>query len=146
MCVIIDKNVVGDLFADTGSNFKPFFDWMGKDGCVVYGGKKYRTELAGSSNLRTFMVVWKRTGKAREMDDNKVDTEQKRIKPECTSDDSHIIALARVSGARVLILKADKNLEQDFKDRELINKPRGRIYKNESHRRLLHHDRSCGRL
>ena len=43
------------------------------------------------------------------------------------SDDPHIIALAQVSGAR-LLYSNDKSLQQDFKNKDLINNPRGKVY------------------
>lgn len=45
----------------------------------------------------------------------------------CQSDDTHIIALAQISGAR-LLFSNDKALHQDFKNKELINNPRGKVY------------------
>ena len=45
----------------------------------------------------------------------------------CQSNDPHIIALAQVSGAR-LLYSNDKALQQDFKNQDLINNPKGKIY------------------
>lgn len=144
MCAIVDMNAVGDLFAaSTKSEFKPFFDWLLGDGCVVYGGSKYRGELRKADKLYRLFMELKKTRRARESDDTKIDAEQQRIEHECSSDDPHIIALARVSGARILVLRADRKLEQDFQTRKLVANPRGRIYKNKSHWRLLRHDSSC---
>jgi hypothetical protein len=55
---------------------------------------------------------------------------------ELKSDDPHIIALAKVSGARLLCSK-DQNLHTDFGNRVFIDKPRGNIYQNQSHAKLL---------
>lgn len=43
------------------------------------------------------------------------------------SDDPHVIALAQVSGAR-LLYSNDGKLQRDFKDRDLINNPGGSVY------------------
>ena len=52
-------------------------------------------------------------------------------------------ALAKISGAR-LLYSNDKDLHQDFKDKNLIDNPRGRVYStlesknfSVSHSRLL---------
>ena len=61
----------------------------------------------------------------------------------CTSNDEHVIALALVSGARLLYTN-DKALIEDFKNRDIVAGPRGRIYTTarndrftEVHRQLL---------
>ena len=68
----------------------------------------------------------------------------------CRSNDHYMLALAQVSGAR-LLYSNDRNLQQDFKDSLIINSPRGRVYstlKNKdfvpSHRRLLKRRDLCG--
>ena len=62
----------------------------------------------------------------------------------CVSDDPHIIALARVSGARTLCSN-DNNLHTDFKNQRLLSHPRGGVYQNANHGHLLRHTRSCPR-
>ena len=59
------------------------------------------------------------------------------------SDDPHVLALAQMSGAR-LLYSNDKELRNDFKNRKLIHSPNGKVYstlitKNfkRSHRELL---------
>lgn len=54
------------------------------------------------------------------------------------------IALAQVSGARVLCTD-DHPLMQDFKNRELLSNPRGRVYQRAEHAALLGHTRACSR-
>ena len=54
------------------------------------------------------------------------------------SNDAHVIALAQVSGAR-LLYSNDSDLQDDFKDKSLIDSPRGRIYTTERGRRLQPH-------
>ncbi|MYH42126.1 MAG: hypothetical protein F4017_01170 [Acidimicrobiaceae bacterium] len=45
----------------------------------------------------------------------------------CRSDDHHVIALAQISGAR-LLFSNDKDLHKDFKNRQLIDQPTGTVY------------------
>lgn len=45
----------------------------------------------------------------------------------CVSDDEHIIALAQISGAR-LLYSNDGDLHKDFRNKNLIDNPRGKVY------------------
>ena len=65
------------------------------------------------------------------------------------SDDPHILALAVVSGAR-LLYSNDRLLQHDFKNPALINQPRGKVYStlynaafNQAKRRLLRNAPPC---
>ena len=67
----------------------------------------------------------------------------------CESDDPHIIALAQISGARLLYTN-DLALQRDFRKRDLIADPRGKVYSThrrddytEAHRKLLSNRTLC---
>ena len=79
------------------------------------------------------------------MTDEDVDarTDELRRRTVCTSNDEHVLALALVSGARLLYTN-DEALIADFKNREIVANPRGKVYTtavNDDvtpvHRRLL---------
>ena len=74
------------------------------------------------------------------VDDDKVNEETTFLKENslCESDDEHVIALAQVSGARLLYAD-DRKLEKDFRNKALIDTPRGKIYSKriKNHRRWL---------
>ena len=59
-----------------------------------------------------------------------------QVANEHISDDVHILALARASGAR-LLYTGDKNLMTDFKTKSIIDNPRGKIYSNAKQKNLL---------
>lgn len=68
----------------------------------------------------------------------------------CLSNDIHVIALAQISGAR-LLYSNDMALHKDFRNKRLIDKPRGKVYSTNQrkdftsgHARLLN-DRSLCR-
>ena len=63
------------------------------------------------------------------VNDAKVDDKTKQLVADriCKSNDSHIIALAQLGGAR-LLYSNDGNLQQDFRDKRLVDKPRGKVY------------------
>ena len=56
-----------------------------------------------------------------------VRTEELRTAEVCVSNDPHIIALAQVSRSRRLYSN-DSDLQADFTDKMLIDKPRGKVY------------------
>lgn len=65
-----------------------------------------------------------------------IDAETIAIKSACTSNDAHVVALARISGARVVATK-DIQLHVDIKNKTLLDNPRGSVYQDESHAHLL---------
>lgn len=149
MCVIVDANLAAEIFG--GGNSKragPVLRWIGdpkRDGCLVYGGH-LAIELARVAGAARYLAGLSRAGRARLIPDPTIDSEQARVRQlGCTSDDPHVLALARTSGARTLCTE-DRALQRDFKNPALIAKPRGSIYSKAEHTRLLRHSRSCGRL
>ncbi len=92
--------------------------------------------LSGRTRLEDSSLIAER---ASELTDNRL----------CKSDDTHVIALAQISGAR-LLYSNDSNLQRDFKTKSLVDNPRGRVYTtvihtdvNSSHRRLLRMPNLC---
>lgn len=141
MCVIVDANLAGVVFrSPPRADFEPVVDWLQTKGRLVYGGQLTR-ELERVTAARKYLLELTRAGRAVPWNDAKVEAEEKRIR--CRSDDPHVIALARASGARTLCSR-DKLLHQDFKDPKLVANPRGSVYQTTSHKRLLRHTRSCG--
>ena len=129
MCAIVDANVAGEVF---GSSPQPaakrFFDWVNKgSGRLVAGGKLLR-ELESSSGFRTWAAVAVSAGKMRIVNEGTVNARAGQLIEEgmCRSNDPHVLALAQVSGAR-LLYSNDKDLQQDFKDSRLIH-PEGYVY------------------
>ena len=87
---------------------------------------------------------------------NEVDkkTEQIEIESTAKSDDPHVIALAFVSGAR-LLYSNDRNLMDDFRNQKFIDDPPGKVYSTDvksnpdknftaAHRKLLRNKDLCG--
>lgn len=114
---------------------------------MVYGGKKLRSELFGSSFASRQIKTWKQAGLAIEVLDDRVDSEAVKIQKsgQVESNDAHIIALAVVSGARTLYSR-DEVLHEDFKNPRLIDNPRGKVYQSAAkHIKLLEHTISCRR-
>ena len=153
MCAIVDANVVSEVF---GFNLPPagekFFDWLNKgSGQLVVGGKLLEELEKSSADFRRWGQEAQLAGKMRIVNKSEVDAKTEQIQGEgvIRSDDPHVIALAQVSGAR-LLYSNDGNLQQDFKNKKLIDDPRGKVYSTSggrsfqrSHDRLLKNKNLC---
>ena len=145
MCAIIDANVSHEVFSrnrpDAGFGF---FEWlMSQRGHLVAGGRLL--EELERTGFEEFALELQSAGRLLNIDDEAVDECADRLRNAgaCRSNDPHVIALAQVSGAR-LLYSNDKALHQDFRNSSLIDRPRGRIYStvvyrhfHDNHRRLL---------
>jgi hypothetical protein len=149
MCVIIDVNLAFRIFTSAPeTDFRPVFDWLhapGKNGCLVFGGRLLE-ELSNRIASLRYLRALLQAGRAYRFPDAIIQSDEQQIRGSglCKSDDSHVVALARVSGARTLC-SHDQTLHQDFRNPKLISKPRGRVYQNATHAHLLRHDYSCPR-
>ncbi len=142
MNVIVDNMVVSRvLVADDDSVFLPIREKIMVDKALklVYGGKLLR-EYARSRDVMRMVHRLDQAGRAMVYEDSRIDARAAEIKKLCLciSNDVHIIALAQESGARLLCTE-DYNLQLDFGNPALIQRPRGRVYKKatRAHRELL---------
>ena len=147
VCVIVDTNVAASVFRPhPSSDFQPLFDWLTaakQDGVLVFGGR-LASELRQDNRAWRFLIALEKAGRAHRAVDQDVASHEASLRSTgiCTSDDPHVLALARVSGARVLC-SLDTRLHADFKNPKIIADPRGVVYKRASHRKLLKHTRGC---
>ena len=153
MCAIVDANVAAEVFgSDRPEAGKGFFDWINKgNGLLVVGGKLLE-ELNGSSyHFKTWSLQARLAGKMRVENENRVNARTEELRTDGTfrSNDPHVLALAQVSGAR-LLYSNDGQLQHDFKNKSLIDNPRGKVYstlksKNflPSHKQLLGNKDLC---
>lgn len=153
MCVILDTNSVSEVLGHKKS--KPgadLFNWIMKGGIQLVVGKPLLLELDRSLQFRNWYRIALRLGNARQLppkDDDKVEKECKRLVQQgiCKSNDQHIIALAHISGAR-LLYTTDNALISDFK--ELIKEgkvyPTGESDNAKRARRRIHQEKNlCAR-
>jgi len=150
MCAILDNDVCAEVFGNKRTPAgEGFLDWLDSKGHLVSGGQN-KSELDGNN---TFQAWWQQAtlaGKATLVNHNQVTQLQRQLenKKACRSNDAHIIALAQISGAR-LLYSNDGPLASDFKDRSLIPNPRGRVYSTKRsvdfspHRRKLLRQSHC---
>ena len=131
MCAIVDNDVRDQVFgANSRSPAGRFFlDWLSnRHGQLVVGGQLLR-ELNESSDFNRWLGAALARNRARRIDDDRVDAETEAIRARqiCRSNDEHVLALARVSGARLLFTN-DGKLKQDFMNPDIIPGASGRIY------------------
>ena len=122
MCAIVDANVAHQVF---GENRPPagqrFFEWLSsRRGQLVVGGRLLE-ELSGNVGLLQWLRSAGLYGRARSVIDENVNDRAEALRRSniCTSNDEHVIALALVSGARLLYTN-DQALIDDFKNRDII--------------------------
>ena len=156
MCAIVDASARGHVFGEKRSEAgEYFFNWLNSDKGqpkLVIGGKLLQ-ELSGSSQF----VIWLQSallaGRAKRVSDKEVDTVTKELEDlrTCKSNDQHVLALAKVSGARLLFAN-DRDLQIDFGNRRIIGGVRGKVYSTRkhthvtsTHRKLLSRRDLCGK-
>lgn len=140
MCLIVDANVAHVVLGRPAhEDSLPITRWLARGGRVVFGGENFRELLKCGGAVIARLVELERAGRARNVDKTQpgeVEAETREVSSSCLSDDPHVVALARVSGARVLASR-DAALHADFKNKALIDHPRGSIYQDASHAHLL---------
>lgn len=108
-------------------------------------GRKLADELARNRGFQAWRNVAVQYGKIRDIERSVVEqrTQELRERNACESDDAHVMALAQISGAR-LLYSNDKTLQNDFRSRFLLSAPSGKVYSTrvsrkfgKTHKRLL---------
>lgn len=151
MCAVLDASVCSMVFGgeDRPDAGKGFFDWVNSGkGRLVIGGR-LRRELYQNQNFKNWAATAVQYGFLKSSDDALVNQRENAI-TNLVSNDSHIIALAVVSDARLLCTN-DRDLMSDFKNKNLIRHPRGSVYsikresKFDTRRRSLLERCNCAR-
>ena len=158
MCAIVDANVAHKVFGTkAGGTDRPeagvkFFEWLntGK-GCLVTSAELRKEILRNAPRFEEWArqaLLAKRivdvNGSEVNARTEQLRTEKIKSKGAYRSNDPHVLALAQVIGVR-LLYSDDGKLQRDFKNRELINSPRGKVYSTpESGRFLPNHKHLLG--
>lgn len=142
MCVIVDANRAAAFGDTTDEHFRPVREWLLRGGVLVYGGR-LAAELARVSAAQRLVAALLRSGNARLVAAADVGREEHAVAKTglCKSNDPHVVALVRLSGARTVCTE-DKALWADLKNRALVN-PVARIYRTKKHWKLLRHEPPC---
>ena len=147
MCAIVDVSAAFEVFGsrqtDAGRKFR---DWLDNgSGQLVVGGKVLK-ELKQNGNFRRwFQEARRSSGRVRQFRAATVREQEERLdRGLMRSNDQHVVALALVSGARLLYTN-DQDLIDDFKNPKIVARPHGKIYTTKesngeitaAHKRLL---------
>lgn len=138
MCLIIDTNSVHKIFPTPHHELLSLSKAVDSGDAKLVCGGELKREYERMKEFWHHFIGLDRQGRTRLISDSKVDAETLQLQETaaCTSDDHHIIALARISGTR-LLCSDDDALCDDFKNRKLLAKPRGNIYRRPDHDGLL---------
>src|SRR5690349_12950672 len=105
MCVIIDANRASLVFREPPEpDFAPILDWLLQEGGELVFGGHLAAELDRMGNAKRFLRALVVAGRARQLPGAEVEAEEATVAAtgHCRSNDHHVVALARVSGARTL--------------------------------------------
>jgi len=130
MCVILDASARDDAFGNRRTRAgEQFFRWLERPRARLVLGGKLTEELASSDSFAKWAETAIADGRIRSFNPTEVGAEAESLAANWhgSSNDQHVIALARVSRARILYA-IDGDLCEDFKDSRLVSTPRGRVY------------------
>lgn len=140
MCLILDANEAARFVDEASTTFKAVYKWMSlSDGRLAIGGLNER-ELRQVGSVVKLLKSWSARGKLRHFSESAVEAVEKKQVAGMVlkSNDSHIIALAIVSGARIICSK-DKALVDDFAQLA----PAGKVYRGPKDSGVLKHHKAC---
>jgi len=153
MCLIIDANVAHKFTVPPHEDVAPVVSWLlskkkRRLPRLAVGGKLRKELHKAGEAIRRFLRILDEAGRLYDVDDDLVDAETQAVvelleEADEKSDDPHVLALARVSGSRLLASDDSRSgLHALFKDRRFLNPP-GKVYKKAAHERLLRKAPDC---
>lgn len=139
MCIIVDANRLGAFLADPAtSDAAPIRNWLDRrGGRIVYStGGAFAKEVGRPTRAK--LLTYVRAGKATLIPPGQFADDERALSEntDLRSDDPHVLALARWTRVR-LLYTGDANLIADFKDKKLIDRPRGKVYSTAANAGLL---------
>ena len=140
MCIIVDTNTFHKFKNPDDEDMEPVWTWLEKrDGKIAYSDIEKLEEEWDNGGMQNLRNRLRQRGKLKIVSPQDVQEKADELKGEIASNDEHIIALAIVSGVKVLVSyrEGDRNLFEDFKNRNLV---RGRVYTRKTHARMLTKD------
>lgn len=152
MCIVIDINTLAMVFNSSNARHCDFVDVKqyieSRTGYVVFGGTKYKAELALTGRYLKLLRQLREAGKAVSIFDKAVDEIEASIleltdNTDC--DDQHVIALLAASRC-ALLCSVDNRSFPFVKDKSLYPKgcPTVKIYTSPRNKKLLKGSRpSC---
>ena len=145
MCIILDTNTFSRFRDPSDEDMQLVREWLdNRNGKIAYSNtKKFKKEWekGGMRGLRDELM---RAGKLKLVSEN-IEEKENELKGKLKSDDAHIIAVALVTGVKVLVSyyeldsnrKGDKAIFKDFTNNDLVG---GKLYLRKEHKHLLTKD------
>ena len=151
MCAIVDVNVSHEVFGTNRPKAgERFFERLNSGSLHLVVSRKLLAEL-DYGKAQQWIQQGINAGIVHQETTGTVDEREEELSREgrCLSNDAHIIALAQISGAR-LLYSNDRALHEDFRNKRLIDRPRGKVYSTNErkdftgiHARLLNNRNLC---
>lgn len=138
MCLIVDANLCSVIFKKTSDKaYEKLRESIFSNRLLlVHGGKL--TQEYGVAGVLKVIALLSQSGKAFRVSDELINVQLAKIDGLCSSNDEHVIALARADRRRAhLLCTDDEALRTDFKNKALIDSPRGTIYSPTRHKQSL---------
>jgi predicted nucleic acid-binding protein len=145
MPVIIDTNCIASLFSQRDlrhKDFEPVLRWIlsGK-GMMIFGGTKYKQELAKLHKYLKIVRLIKEAGKVYEGDSFLIDQYQKIVEEENDDedfDDPHLVAIVYVTKCRIICSTDDRSIKHVTNSKYYPHKfKRPVYYKSDKNTNLL---------
>jgi hypothetical protein len=119
MCSVVDASARDQVFGDDPTPAgKLFLDWLTpkRGGKLIVGGKLLK-ELSGLQKFQFWLYEAQKSGVAKIKDDVILNSQISYLERRklCTSNDTHVIALAMLGGGRILCAN-DGDLRNDFRN------------------------------
>lgn len=130
MCLIVDASARDDVFGKNRTLAgEQLFRWLERPSARLVLGGKLTEELSSSNSFERWAETAIADGRVRSFSRDEVGAETDSLAADWqgSSNDQHVIALARISRARVLYA-IDGDLREDFRNPALVPPPRGRLY------------------
>lgn len=136
MCIIVDANRLSTFANLNDPNAEPIHRWLRRGATIVYSVEgAFANEI--SYKAKRLLQDYDRAGIARNFPAQSFVEELRKVQRlELRSDDPHVLALARASGAR-LLYSNDRNLHDDFRDTQIVPRPKGKVYSSARNKDLL---------
>ena len=151
MCAIVDVNLSYEIFGDNRPEAgERFLERLNSGTLRLVVSRKLLAEL-NYGKAKQWVQQGISAGIVQQESTGTVDEREEQLSRDgnCLSNDIHVIALAQISGAR-LLYSNDRALHADFGNKLLIDRPRGKVYStNErkdftnAHERLLNNRNLC---
>lgn len=136
-CIIVDASKFKEFFNSTNKDSEPVRKWLNNGGKLIYSTCGKFAQDFSKHKKKIMLKNYVRDGKAFLVPCKRFIAQEQYFK-NCKllkSNDPHILALAKYTGARLLYTE-DPDLIKDFKNLELL-RPKGKIYSRRSNADLL---------